>query len=124
MEVIPQYPNTRRQIKRFWFPEFQEWEIDQEDIFPDIQHEGKSYEELAEDLLKNTKGLLIILASDRVNGFTEFCIDKILDVGFDARGKQRKAKRMNMPFKMAWGHKADRLRQMSLDTEPQGVLTN
>jgi len=113
-EAMTRLSKERHEIKRYWFPEWPEWN----------EPQNQDCEERAQHILRYTQGVLFIVGSDLTNGFTHYCLDKILDVGYDPRGKTRKPKRMELPYKMAWGHEEKKPRIMSLDQEkhePRGI---
>lgn len=79
----------------------------------------------AEELLHLNQDFLFILGGGIVNGFGEYCVGKILEVGYDPRGhKPRKPQHMRAPYKIrklvredkAEGHLTDRVKD-----EPQGI---
>lgn len=79
----------------------------------------------AEELLHLNQDFLFILGGGIVNGFGEYCVGKILEVGYDPRGyKPREPQHMRAPYKIrklvredkAEGHLTDRVKD-----KPQGI---
>jgi putative transcriptional regulator len=87
-------------IRKHWFPSRDEWSKEHGQRWQ--KREGLIWQEKAETLMKSTDGIIFIVGDEHVNGFSHYCLDKILDVGYDPRGKTRHPKRMELPFRMVY----------------------
>lgn len=109
-EMMYRY-SPQRKIKRYWMPEFPEWELEQnsQSLADD------TYFDKAQSLLKNTHGVLFIVGSDRTNGLAHYALDQILNVGYNPHGKGRKPIRLDLPYKIALPYAENKSRIMALD---------
>lgn len=93
-EAMMSFSDNRIKISRLWFPERSVWQ--QPQILTSKKFE---FEEQAEKILKETKGILFIIGGHLSNGFAHYCIETILDVEYEPRGRGRDRKPMESHIK-------------------------
>ena len=103
-------------IQRHWMPACGEWSTELGKRWQ--ERENLDWQEQAQTLLKTTEGILFIIGSDFVNGFAHHCLDTILDVGYDPRGRTRQPKRMQIPYRLLY-----RAPNSLLPERAQGLMT-
>jgi len=99
-EKISQFTSPGCLIRKYWFPSRDEWSKEHGQLWQ--KREGLIWQEQADILMKSTQGIVFIVGDEHVNGFSHYCLDKILDVGYDPRGKTRRPKRMELPYRIAY----------------------
>jgi putative transcriptional regulator len=99
-EKMSQFTSPGCLIRKYWFPARYEWSREHGQRWQ--KREGLIWQEQAETLMKSIQGIIFIVGDEHVNGLSYYCLDKILDVGYDPRGKTRRPKRMELPYRMVY----------------------
>ncbi|MDA1193126.1 MAG: helix-turn-helix transcriptional regulator [Candidatus Poribacteria bacterium] len=110
-------------VNRYWFPAVTEWGSPLGRRVQD--EEGIDWRQQAASLLSSARGIVFIVGTDLVNGFVEFCLDRILDVDYDPRGKTRRPRRVTPRYRMnfpLWKSKGGRVLSDNLEDRPEAAI--